>query len=226
MTLRIACDLDGTLADMDGALRREAEAVFGPRRKASDVQGAVVRPGTGAATGAHSALTDREVQQLWNRVSGRDNFWLSLDEIEPGAVARLSALASMHRWEVIFLTQRPATSGATAQSQTQRWLESRGFELPSVYVVNGSRGKVASALELDAVLDDRPDNCLDVVAESAARAFLIWRGSSETVAANAKQIGITVVFTIAEALEQLEKLTQETKKPGGLLGRLGSALRL
>ena len=30
MPLRIACDLDGTVADMDAALQREAERLFGP----------------------------------------------------------------------------------------------------------------------------------------------------------------------------------------------------
>ncbi len=30
MALRIACDLDGTLADMEAALQREAERLFGP----------------------------------------------------------------------------------------------------------------------------------------------------------------------------------------------------
>ena len=30
MTLRIACDLDGTVADMDAALQREARRLFGP----------------------------------------------------------------------------------------------------------------------------------------------------------------------------------------------------
>jgi hypothetical protein len=29
-TLRVACDLDGTVADMENALQREAERLFGP----------------------------------------------------------------------------------------------------------------------------------------------------------------------------------------------------
>ncbi len=37
-------------------------------------------------------------------------------------------------------------SGATPQVQTQRWLESKGFRLPSVFVVQGSRGRIAAAL--------------------------------------------------------------------------------
>ena len=36
MALRIGCDLDGVLADMEGALVREAEKLFGARPKRDD----------------------------------------------------------------------------------------------------------------------------------------------------------------------------------------------
>ena len=34
---------------------------------------------------------------------------------------------------------------------------------------------IAAALTLDLVIDDRPENCLDVTVESKARAILVWR---------------------------------------------------
>src|SRR5262249_13897754 len=120
-------------------------------------------------------LSARELRRLWQHVAGIDNFWMSLGEVEPGAVARLSALAAQHRWDIIFLTQRPSSAGETTQVQSQRWLKAHGFDLPSVMVMRGSRGRVASALSLDVVLDDRPENCLDVIADSKAKPFLIWR---------------------------------------------------
>ena len=94
--------------------------------------------------------------------------------MEPGAVAYLAAIAAERRWDVLFVTTRPASAGDTTQVQSQRWLETHGFPRPSVYVVKGSRGKIAEALQLDAVIDDRPENCLDVVVESTARAILVW----------------------------------------------------
>jgi hypothetical protein len=93
-------------------------------------------------------MTPRQERRLWELVRAIENFWESLPEIEPGMVARLNALASGRGWEVIFLTKRPATKGVTAQLQTQRWLEAHGFALPSVYVVQGSRGAIAAALGL------------------------------------------------------------------------------
>jgi hypothetical protein len=44
-----------------------------------------------------------------------------------------------------------------------------------VFVVTGSRGLIAAALELDIVVDDRPENCLDVAIDSPARTIAIFR---------------------------------------------------
>ena len=115
-------------------------------------------------------MTARQQRRLWRHVETIENFWETLTEIEPGAVARLAAVATERKWEVLFLTKRPASAGATSQMQTQRWLEAKGFALPSVYVVQGSRGRIAAALGLDFVVDDRPENCLDIVVDSKARA--------------------------------------------------------
>ena len=105
------------------------------------------------------------------------------------------------------------------QRQSQRWLAARGFLLPSVYVVHGSRGKVADALAIDVVVDDRPDNCLDVVLESRAAALLVWRGSPATVPASAKRLGIAAVPTVARVLEALVE-TDRRDGEGSLLQRL------
>src|SRR5439155_16592344 len=105
-------------------------------------------------------------------------------------IGRLASLAAERRWEIIFLTRRPESAGATAQVQTQRWLQSKGFTLPSVFVVHGSRGRIAAALDLDVVIDDRPENCLDVVVDSKARALLVWREDVSQLPAAARRLGI------------------------------------
>jgi hypothetical protein len=240
MSLRIACDLDGTLADMDSALEAEAERLFGPR---VDVRASLrarsegppsaeapdptatspgIRPTvTSAARGAN--LSDRQQRQLWARVRNIENFWESLKEVEPGAVARLAQAAAENDWEVLFITTRPSAAGNTTQVQSQRWLQAQGFELPSVYVVSGSRGRVASALTLDAVIDDRPENCLDVATDSDAKPILVWRGAPDTVPAGASRLGIEVVHSVADALEHLHTLGS-SDQPGffdRLKGTLG-----
>jgi hypothetical protein len=240
MSLRIAVDLDGTLADMDAALQEEAERLFGPgvdvhgslRARADGQCGSETPDPTASSPGmrpplappsAGTRLTDRQQRQLWTRVRAIENFWESLREVEPGAVARIAHAAAAHDWDVLFITTRPQSEGDTTQIQSQRWLRQHGFELPSVFVVSGSRGRIAAALTLDAVIDDRPENCLDVATDSKARSFLVWRDAPEAVPPGAARLGIEVVFSIAEALQQLE--TREEAAPEGFLTRLRGALR-
>src|SRR3989442_1013380 len=51
-----------------------------------------------------------------------------------------------------FPQKRPETVGALAQVQSQA-LAGGGFTLPSVYVVQGSRGRIAASPGLDVVVD-------------------------------------------------------------------------
>ena len=253
MSLRIACDLDGTVADMDAALQREAERLFGPDVNVrtsgplfTAVAGAGPPTAADAAPGAAApaddealpfdppaggggdeppkrALTGREVRRLWDHVRRSEDFWTTLAEIEPGVVARLGRAARERRWEVIFLTQRPGTAGDTTQRQSQRWLADQGFEFPSVYVMRGSRGLAASALALDAVIDDRPENCLDVVTDSTALSMLVWRADPASAPPEAARLGVRVLASCAAALDLLEQQTAGGKRPG-LMGRVRSAL--
>ncbi len=172
-------------------------------------------------------LTSRQTTRLWRHAQSIENFWETLPELEPGVINRLAALASDRRWELIFLTKRPKTIGATAQVQTQRWLESKGFTLPSVYVVHGSRGRIAAALGLDIVVDDRPENCLDVVVDSRARAILVWRDDEKLLPAAARRLGIGVVKSVAEALDILAQVdTAARERQSGLMDRVMRALGL
>lgn len=240
MSLRIACDLDGTLADMDGAVRREAKRLFGPSvvlragarvvAEAVDGEGAPVQgtppdtaEGDGATTGGKK-LSGRQMRELWRHIRRIENFWTTLEEIEPGAVSRLASLASLHRWDVLFLTQRPETNGETAQTQSQRWLNAHGFDFPSVCVMNGSRGAVAKALKLDAVLDDHPGNCLDVKTHSSTRSILVWRDEPKTSPAAAHRLGITVVHSVAEALQHLQAGVPASARSPRLVRRLYAAI--
>ncbi len=251
MPLRIGFDLDGVLADMEGELVRQAEILFGePMTKrlqeratgtASTSASASVTPPADAASDAQAAaeasldnvppllklnMTARQQRRLWNHVESIENFWETLEALEPGVLERLSAIAIERRWEVIFLTKRPETLGSTAQVQSQRWLESKGFTLPSVYVVQGSRGRIASALGLDIVVDDRPENCLDVVVDSKARAILVWRADENQLPGAAQRLGIGVVKSVADCLEILIQVDSATREEPGVMSRVMKLLGL
>jgi hypothetical protein len=168
------------------------------------------------------ALTSRQQRQLWRHVGAIENFWETLEEIEPGSIARLAQVAAERGWEIIFLTKRPRTAGVTAQVQSQRWLQSRGFPIPSVFVVQGSRGKIAAAIDLDVVVDDRPENCLDVVTDSKARPILVSRDESDQISLVARRVGIGLVKSVGECLD----LLIQADSPAPEQGVLDRVLRL
>ena len=256
MPLRIAFDLDGVFADMQGALARQATMLFGTDDQASSdtvedanpdrVALALAAEPTQAVSGPEREpdqvdeashpqtelpagvpgdappldrihITARQQRQLWKHVEETDNFWETLEEIEPGSLARLSALSESRRWEIIFLTKRPHSAGATSQVQSQRWLHSKGFAWPSVFVVQGSRGRIAASLALDIVVDDTPENCLDVVVDSKARAVLVWRDEQPPPVA-VKRLGIGVVKSVEECLNIFSQVESSSRE--GVMDRV------
>lgn len=238
MPLRIGFDLDGVLADMDAALVREAETVFGKAMAHRIARGSSSAPETPADVESPEGgeaedtpptrlrMSTRQQRRLWKHVAEIDNFWESLDELEPGVTQKLAAIAADRRWEVIFLTKRPRTAGSTAQVQSQRWLEARGFPLPSVFVVQKSRGRIAAALGLDFLIDDTPENCLDVVVDSNARAVLVWRDDEKRLPGAAKRLGIAVVTSVADCLKILQDVDDTMHEQPGMMGRVMQLLGL
>jgi hypothetical protein len=216
--LRVAIDLDGTVADLSRAMHDIAKKKFRRLQAADDV------PPADAAEGALPIerptlrdldLSPSDLDRLWTHVLKQRNFWTTLEEMEPGVIARIQQLADERRWEVLFITTRPLAAGATTQVQSQEWLAAKGFRHPSVYVVKGSRGRVATALDLDAVIDDRPENCLDVATESPAKAILVWPGPTDALGPGIARHGVVVKASIREALDELEEM--DRAKRGGVV---------
>ena len=219
MSLRIAFDLDGVLADLESLYRRIVDDLF-------DEVPASAAPAERSAEEAAPGLADRDQptvalvlsawqeNKVWQEIEEAENFWMSLEPHEPGVLARIQDLATRHRWEVFFVTDRPATAGETVQRQTQRWLIAHGFELPSVMVMTGPRGRLARALTLDYLIDDSPRHCADVVSESEAKAVLVLRQSDPTAVRGAREMGFEVTPTVAAALDLLERAQEENTQPG------------
>jgi hypothetical protein len=239
MALRVGFDLDGVLADMESELIRHAEELFGEviarRLQESAAEPAMAAgsdPPTDTAPPENSPplvrlrMTSRQQRRLWQHVQSIEDFWEGLRETEPGVIGRLASIAIERRWEIIFLTKRPETAGATAQVQSQRWLEAHGFPLPSVFVVQRSRGRIAASLDLDIVVDDRPENCLDVVVDSKARAILVWREDERRLPTAAHRLGIVTVKSVAECLDILTQVDAVGKDQPGVMSRVRKLLGL
>lgn len=230
-SLRIAFDMDGTLADLSTAFHQIEDRLFGPyeaehtqpqpeareeeqeaEQRAAHESAAMSTSENDPAAQARERLAQaralrRHNDIIWHAIESTPDFWTTLKEMEDGIVRRLWEAAQKNRWEVFFITQRPATAGESVQFQTQRWLREQGFELPSVLPLSGSRGKAIQALKIDFLVDDTPKNCVDVISDSAARAILLTRGIDEFTENGAKRLGIVTVKTAADALEILEQAT-------------------
>jgi hypothetical protein len=232
MPLRIGFDMDGVLADFALAFEEIEARVLGP-----EAHLAADRPETEEekesasseqqAAGSEDAKADepvgpgpvelrRQRDAIWRAIRSTPNFWETLKPLDAGAVRRINDLMLRHRWEVFFITQRPATDGGTVQRQTQRWLVQQGFDLPSVLVLGGSRGAAANALRLDYHVDDSAQNCLDVVSESKAKPILIVPDADDKVVASARKLGIGTARTIGECLDILDEATTARTQPGVL----------
>jgi hypothetical protein len=203
--LRLGIDVDGVVADFRTAFRSLAERELGI-----------------AANDVEADLSKADVERLWRKVALSTNWWLDVPPYEPAQIARLYAQARRGRWEIFFLTSRPASAGDCVQLQTQVWLERLGFFLPSVLTTPaGARGEVARSLRLDLAMDDRIVNCMEIISASNAKALLVARGTTtDQVRAGAEARGVGVVPTLSQGLDAIERLEELLASRRGRLVRL------
>jgi hypothetical protein len=213
VSLRVAFDLDGTVADLSSEITRLAAELFGTPPPPASPPTVAIEAGPPAPSVGPLALSDRQLERLWAHVRTIDGFWTTLKESEAGIVARIAAVARQRGWDVLFITTRPPAGGDCTQRQSQDWLEAQGFRCPSVVVSTGSRGRILAALGFDALVDDRPENCVDVGVESKARALLVWPPAKGAAPPGAERLGITVVPSTHAALDLLEALDAKASAP-------------
>ena len=198
--MRIAFDLDGVLADFAGAYRAIAGRLL-PRPAGSVLA-------LSEADSPPGPVPLRVERRIWRTIEATENFWTTLEPLEPDLIAAVHERAVRRRWDTFFVTQRPATAGDTVQRQTQRWLVAQGFPLPAVIAHRGSRGKLASALELDFLVDDTVAHCVDVLEVSRARPIFVCRRPDAIAEPNAKRLGIATCRSTAEALNLIGQQPQ------------------
>lgn len=226
--LRIAFDMDGTLADLRSAYAEVEDRLFGPADREHEQPAPEAREAAQhAAAGPDPAENPeprverprtvrggvRHQEGVWQTIEATPDFWTTLKPLEPDVVKRCYELTTEHNWEVFFITQRPATAGRTVQWQTHKWLIDHGFETPCVIPLSSGRGKAAAALRLDYLVDDTPQNCLDVLSDSSTRAILLVGPGDDPAAASARRLGIGTAQSIHEALDLLVEATLARANP-------------
>ena len=228
LPLRIAFDMDGTLADLHSAYAKVEEglsdgAEVEHERPAPEVREVeqharedAPEAGTSPSSGGKrrsTRSTSQHRDRVWQAIEATPDFWTTLAPIDPGAIERLYQLTCELKWEVFFITQRPVTAGETVQWQTHKWLVEHGFPMPSVIPLSVSRGKAASALRLDYLVDDTPQNCVDVLADSSTRAILLVDSDDPLAGKSARRLGIGTAHSIQEALDLLVQATEARANP-------------
>lgn len=226
--LRIAFDMDGTLADLSSAYAEIEERLFGlelteheqPAPESREQEQHLEEDAPAAATISDKLRVERRRSRdsrhrdrVWHAIEETPNFWTTLKPLEDGIVERLYQLTCEHNWEVFFITQRPATAGATVQWQTHTWLVTHGFSTPSVIPLSRGRGKCAAALHLDYLIDDTPQNCVDVLSDSSTRAILLVNPDDPHAASSARRLGIGTAQNVNEVLDLLIQATEARVNP-------------
>jgi len=213
VTVRVGFDMDGVLADFAKAYREVEVSLFG----------GLTSKETSAPEPQHRTRASRN-HAVWAAIHATPDFWVALDPIEEGAVARLHALMLDRSWEIFFITQRPPTCGDTVQRQTQRWLRAQGFEMPSVLPVSSCRAAMLTALSLRYYVDDDAKNCVDFKSDCGARPILIVEDDDVVAISSARRLEIATAPGIGAALDILEAASVGSSRPP-LLRQLAEAVR-
>lgn len=124
-----------------------------------------------------------DVTAVWDYIKSSSYFWECLPTYE-------STTEDLHQLygrflagdDITFITSRPSTATITAKRQSELWLlhkfgGGKNHQFIPTVIVTSEKGDAARLLELDAYIDDRWENCLDVAC---------------TEDENAKNIGVKV----------------------------------
>lgn len=145
---RIGIDVDEVISDFISEFVRLSHEMYGTSLS--------VKPSDWLWS--NFGLSAEQISVIWDRIQGTHNFWLNLKKL-PTVDAYDVALLDQHT--LFFITSRAPSVGLPVEKQTAVWLQRVGFSYPTV-IVSANKGELAEALQLDAFLDDRPENCLAV----------------------------------------------------------------
>lgn len=204
--MRLGFDVDGVFADWNGAYIPLIQTLS--RR---DLFGPGYQP-TSWHYDKAAGYTDEEISEAWEAIKSNPIFWMSLKPYWDAMTVLERIRIASYEHDVYFITSRP---GVKAKHQTEVWLatHSGDFNWGATVLISSNKGACAKALNLDAYIDDRFENCHDVAnvtskfaldgareAPPSCRTFMIDRPWNEAYYAGEY---ISRVDSVAEMLDQL-----------------------
>ena len=114
-------------------------------------------------------LTREQELDGWKKVTEDADFWLDLDVLNRFPQERLAPMDVVY-----FITKRKETPGRSTAQEAAKWLyKKQGIAFPTVLALD-NKGETCRALKVDAFIDDKPENCWDVMSQSpTTRVFLM-----------------------------------------------------
>jgi len=134
----------------------------------------------------HYGYSEAEVRLVWEEITKDERFWADLPVYSwtRDFLGCLEGRASVD--DVYFITSRP---GVYAKHQTEEWIAKHGGPRRPTVLISSEKGLCAKALRLDAYIDDRDKNVIDVRTEAPySRTFLLDHPWNRTFEASAKGI--------------------------------------
>lgn len=148
--LKLGVDVDGVVANFNAAYRKVCQELFG---------GTYDEEPTCWGYG-NWGLTAEQHSWAWQKIKSTLDFYAWLEPLECMRGFNMERFADSH--DLFFITTRPATAGASITKQTAFWLQSF-LRVPfQTVLVTKNKGEYARVLKLDAFIDDKPENLVDV----------------------------------------------------------------
>jgi 5'(3')-deoxyribonucleotidase len=141
--MRIGIDVDGVLSDTLVAIQRKF-------------------PGWDTSKGWYGGFTKEQFDAVWEDAKNELNFWYTIPAVSGIDYEAFRELNRQH--DLYFITDRFNTAGESAIKQTTDWVnEYLGIHRAAGVIIAKDKGPAAAVLQLDAFIDDKPKNCLDVL---------------------------------------------------------------
>lgn len=158
--LKIGIDIDDVLVDFISAFRLEAERVLGRSFPETATDWSF----------SNWNITTEERERVWKSVISTP-FWFFVN-CQPFSDVRTGLQELVVDHELYFITSRPDTAGATAQEQSELFLQKKmGILFPTVLVVR-EKGPIVAALGLDVFIDDKIENLVSISMYSNALCYV------------------------------------------------------
>lgn len=158
--MRIGIDIDGVLAEFNTEFKKSFPRI--PDDFVPDVWDWPRKYGA----------TDKEIEEAWDDLWYSSTFWPRLSPY-PEMLKQVKVINTLTEdgYEIYYITARNSWN---AKFDTETWLLRHGIRCPTVIISEGKqKGKICSALGLDAMLDDSVENIIPI--SDACPAYLLDR---------------------------------------------------